>query len=555
MCFTYSLTLLHESLKVIWKSAFKLLDLAFHFLSICPEACCFIERHAESVFGWVSEPSTIGSLDNETVILIVQFLMHYFQQRSYNALQKIPPELLQLTLKSLQQVMDQFLLTNRAAVLEFYAAWRSLSLKLISSPSLPLQMAGWGQVNKMIQACADRRPPPRQYIVSDAGSLVVNGIYHFTGPLNAVGGASLNLTYTRRVPKDAPGVGGRTLTLFCRNTEYTDSDDDSDDDDDEEDDEEEDVKWWFISETHAKNRSTRRDRHYYQHKDSNAHLFPPCNDWVQSDSGILPPPRLQPQGVAVPPGQERATLEHQLVAWAMENSIVERVLADATLHPDVLAQSVVLLQFLVDVSHRDADWSVAGLIPALCEGSQQRRAMNTEYCSGMTSHSHGVLRHPNEWKASKVKKQKLADQAGECSPFESVATEPLMGGLLHAKRKVQERKLQALGSSIEKLSNRKMTLLREYRKADDDFLKNEIKSWILSINEELARAQNDLKELLGECEKYGAGMEGASYILGDSGDRTFTKTELNSGDDKDCSIDTDSNKSSDGSRSMDEGQV
>jgi hypothetical protein len=519
-----------------------LLDHAFHFLSICPEACCFIERHAEPTFGWFSEPSTIGLLDNETVILIVQFLMHYFQQRSYNALQKIPPELLQLIPQSLQQVMDQFQMTNRAAVLEFYAAWRSLSLRLISSPSISLQMAGWGQVSKMIQVCTDVRRPPRQYVVSNAGFACVNGIYDYAGPTTD-GFFPLNakLSYARIIPADDPKFGGRKLTLSQIRSEG---------------------ERWFFS-IADKEPETDGSIDLYVNNAPDETKLPPTDGWTTAYTtrGMLPP-QLQPIGELVPPGH--ATFEHHMAAWVLKHDMVERLLRTTTMQPEMQAQVHPLMQFLFDLSALDEDFTGFGLIPALCEGSRQRRGRITQQ---------GAAPSTNASETLQAKKPSTLTNACEHvakSPRKRATMEMPMGRLKLEKVDVTEhqrhRRAQGkanLCSFIEKLSNRKLQLLREYRKADDDFLKIQIKTWILTINEQLANAEHDLNKLLEECEKYKARMDsasapdesGASNVRGHSCDTTFSNNEIKTGDGKDCSVHSDSSGGSDGSESVAEEQV
>jgi len=55
---------------------------------------------------------------------------------------------------------------------------------------------------------------------------------------------------------------------------------------------------------------------------------------------------LQPVGLMVPAEQELETPEHQLIAWVIQNKVVERVLGGKMTHPAVLLHSKVLFDFL-----------------------------------------------------------------------------------------------------------------------------------------------------------------------------------------------------------------
>jgi hypothetical protein len=263
---------------------------------------------------------------------ISKAILLYFQQLSNYELHQIPMESLFMTLQALQKIFDRLAGTHRNACMEFYAFWRSLILSMITSPSLPLKLAGWKQVNEIIDAAMEHRPPPRSFIVSDAGCAFVNGTYHFTGNVTHDGYAKLgaNASYVRIIPQDVPDVGGKTLTLF-RCTMLTNQ-----------------QKWWFVSETDEEQPGTDRDIDYYQHKSKeHEEAYPPPGGWITCrTAGMNPPPMLQPIGLMVPNGQEMETLEHQLAKWAMEHEIVKQAFEATIQNPEVIAQSTALLKFL-----------------------------------------------------------------------------------------------------------------------------------------------------------------------------------------------------------------
>jgi hypothetical protein len=439
---------------------------------------------------------------------ICQTLVQYLQQLSHDALKTTPSNLLRKTLKSLRMVVDRLVNTPRAVAMEFYTVWRSIIHTLLFSSSHPLQLVGWDEVKAMIEAGVDHRPPPRQFDVSNAGIGFVNGTYDYAGPTTSDGyfPGGANVSYVRIIPADVPEFGGRKLTLFrCVLNSG--------------------AKWWFISIADEEQPGTDRDMDYYQHNSPHETKIPPTDGWTPaSNARHTVPPRLQPIGTLVPPGQEHATLEHQIVAWVMKHAIVERLFRSTNLHPDVLSQSLVLIELLVEVSHRDADWTVAGLIPKLCELSRQHQAMISCKSGEKPCVAQEAALLANISKACEAKKAlPLSNDIERCAAAfrKRVAVEMPICGSKQAKLEVQERELHQLArdkvelrSSIETLSNRKLQLIREYRKADDEFIKGEIKSWIHRINEQMEKEQKDLQEAgmpplsLTDCATY-------AQILGD----------------------------------------
>jgi ubiquitin carboxyl-terminal hydrolase 9/24 len=321
-------------------SAFPTLDTLNHIITALHDT---LPPSSSSSQSSNTAPDPVALQKEDDAIAISGALMQYFQQLSDDALKKAPTDALSNTLKSLQKMMDRLVNTRRAATMDYYAFWRSFILTLISSPSLPLKLTGWEQVNEMIKACADHRPPPRQYLVRDAGVAFCNGTYDFCGPVLSDGYTPFgaDVSYVHVIPPDVSDVGGRKLTLF-RCTMRSQQ------------------KWWFLSEADEEQPGTDRDIDYYQHKSSpHEAAAPPPEGWIPSrTAGRAPPPRLQPLGVLVPPGQERATLEHQLATWAIEHTIVEQVLGDTTIHREVVARSTALIQFLAAMCTRDAEYGL-----------------------------------------------------------------------------------------------------------------------------------------------------------------------------------------------------
>lgn len=273
----------------------------------------------------------------DDAILVANAVMKYLGSANEESLKKIPAQTIKRLREDLAQIFDRLIETRRESTMEFYAFRRSLALKLITSQSLPLKLFGWEEVGFLIDASARQRPPPRAFMVTGAGCTFVNGMYEYIGPVTADGYArhGVEITYVRKIPDDEQPGGGKKLTLFRCTMRSA-------------------QKWWFLSEADEEQPGTDRDIDYYQHK-SKEHEegLPPPEGWFTCrNAGIDPPPRLSPQGVVVPPGQEYETLDHQLAKWAIENEIVEQVLGDTTIHREVVARSTGLIKFLAEMCER-----------------------------------------------------------------------------------------------------------------------------------------------------------------------------------------------------------
>lgn len=273
----------------------------------------------------------------DAAIEVAKATMQYVDSCNDEALKKLPSDHLSTVQHDLQRLFDRLVSTRRDSTYEFYQFWRSLILKLITSTSLPLKLFGWQQIDDLLMACADHRPPPRAFQVGSAGCSFVNGKYLFTGATTVDGYAQrgVDISYERKIPDNEPDGGGKKLTLF-RCTMRSQQ------------------KWWFLSEADEEQPGTDRDIDYYQHKSKeHEETEPPPQGWVTCrNAGIDPPPKLRPIGRMVPPGEEFNTLQHQLAKWAIENGIIELVLGDSV-HREIVARSTALIKFLASMCERD----------------------------------------------------------------------------------------------------------------------------------------------------------------------------------------------------------
>ena len=327
------------------------------------------------------------SLKNTTIAVsktVMQYINWCSKKSSKNTLRKMSMYELTILLNDLHRIFDRFIDTQRCDTYQFYAFWMSLALKLITSQSFPLKTAGWQQLELLIQACENHRPPPRTYAVCGAGCDIVNGTYNFTGIVTEDGyGVRLSnndIVYERIVPLEEykeeeqqqqqsnpnDGDGGnntnngrssnsinnrsnlgrgsreKKFTLFRCTMRRGE-------------------KWWFLSDADEELPGMDLDIDYYQHKSKEHEEWePPLSGWITccepGRQGINPPPQLEKHGLMVPPGEEQNTLEHQLVKWAIENEIIEILVLGISVHRKIVSRSVPLihiLAYMCEEHHRD----------------------------------------------------------------------------------------------------------------------------------------------------------------------------------------------------------
>ena len=210
----------------------------------------------------------------------------------------------------LRCIFDRLILIKREECYRFYCFWRDLVLRLIHSKSDDHMLFGWVELEELIGASREHRPPPKAFEVSGAGVAFVNGLYTFCGTTTADGYADKGhaISYVRRVQPDEKEGSGKIITLFrciIRSKK----------------------RRWFLSEADDEHPGTDRDIDYYQHKGSvQDDSEPPCEGWEPCCGMQPPPPRLKGAGSMVPEGQEYNSLEHQLAKWAMDNKIFEKII-------------------------------------------------------------------------------------------------------------------------------------------------------------------------------------------------------------------------------------
>ena len=129
------------------------------------------------------QPVAVKEME-DTAIDVSKATMMYVDSCSDDALKKLSADSLNTILHDLQRIFDRMVPSRRKSTYEFYAFWRGIILKLITSQSLPLKLLGWQQIDDLLEACSEHRPPPREFEASSAGCSFVNGTYIFAGRIH-----------------------------------------------------------------------------------------------------------------------------------------------------------------------------------------------------------------------------------------------------------------------------------------------------------------------------------------------------------------------------------
>ena len=109
-------------------------------------------------------------------LMLATTVMAFITHMADDDLKKMPVEQLSALQHDLQLIFDRLVVARRDATYNFYAFWRNLVYKLLTSASLPLKLFGWESVNELIEACEKHQPPPRTFWVKEAGCAFANGL-------------------------------------------------------------------------------------------------------------------------------------------------------------------------------------------------------------------------------------------------------------------------------------------------------------------------------------------------------------------------------------------
>ena len=113
--------------------------------------------------------------------LVGRAVMKYISSMSDETNCMLPSEMLNKVRSALQRLFDCLASIKREEYYHFYSFWCDLVLLLIKSRSHILTLFGLEELEQLIGALREHRPPPKAFDVSCAGVAFVNGRYSFSG--------------------------------------------------------------------------------------------------------------------------------------------------------------------------------------------------------------------------------------------------------------------------------------------------------------------------------------------------------------------------------------
>ncbi|GLD98477.1 hypothetical protein PINS_up007174 [Pythium insidiosum] len=236
----------------------------------------------------------------------------------------------------------RFIEAGGAGPASINALWLEMTLRYVESSSLPLRLFGLEQVSQIVNSARAARPFPSRYLVRNAGTQSVNGVYVLKPDAN-------NATYVLRRDET-----GQVFTLFCCTMKSG-------------------LKWWFISEADKMQPGSDQDIDYYQHQSQFEEFVPPTQNWVPIGRGEAPAPELIPEPVKEDVGEmDPARLDVVLSKWVQSKQIIEAIFGDR-IHREGVSRSVTLVKFLAEAnmlttSSIDVIWnSCLQKDPTLCD--------------------------------------------------------------------------------------------------------------------------------------------------------------------------------------------
>ncbi|TMW63070.1 hypothetical protein Poli38472_005688 [Pythium oligandrum] len=195
--------------------------------------------------------------------------------------------------------------------------WLELTHREMESTSLPLRLFGLEQISQIVNCARASRAVPPRYLVRNAGTKNVNGIYTLKPD-------AANATYVFH--RDDTN---QDFTLFCCTMKSG-------------------LKWWFISEADKMQPGSDQDIDYYQHQSQFEEYLPPTHNWMAIGRGEAPAPELIPEIVHDDSGEDDETRsDNILTKWVREKHILDAIFGDK-IHREVVSRSLVLIKFLAE---------------------------------------------------------------------------------------------------------------------------------------------------------------------------------------------------------------
>lgn len=247
-------------------------------------------------------------------------IMTYFTKVSDSVLKKESSDAVGAVLAIIRRLVD----SGAVSAVAINKLWLELTQRYVESTSLPLRLFGLEQINLIVSCARASRAFPPRYLVRNAGTAIVNGVYVLKPESTAA-----TYVYQREGSE-------QVFTLFCCTMKSG-------------------SKWWFISEADKMQPGSDQDIDYYQHQSQYEEYLPPTHNWVPTGKGVAPAPELIPESVQENGEEDQTRMDYILCAWVANKKVVEEVFGDR-IHREIVSRSALLVKFLAETNKLSAHY-------------------------------------------------------------------------------------------------------------------------------------------------------------------------------------------------------
>lgn len=247
-------------------------------------------------------------------------VMTYFTKVPDAVLKKESSDAVGAVLAIIRRLVD----AGAVSAMAINQLWLELTQRYVESTSLPLRLFGLEQINLIVSCARASRAFPPRYIVRNAGTAMLNGVYVLKPEATTA-----TYVYQREGTE-------QVFTLFCCTMKSG-------------------SKWWFISEADKMQPGSDQDIDYYQHQSQYEEYLPPTHNWVPTGKGVAPAPELIPESVQENGDEDETRLDYILSAWVAQKRVVEEIFGDR-IHREVVSRSALLVKFLAETNKLSAHY-------------------------------------------------------------------------------------------------------------------------------------------------------------------------------------------------------
>ena len=209
-------------------------------------------------------------------------------------------------------------------VKDFQTFWLEHTAKMMNCSSILLKLFAWEQMHDITREAARTRPTPSKYIVSNAGTDEVNGVYIKVPVEKNDNGSNKPPKYR----KESATPKGKVFTIIRCNMRSQ-------------------AKWWFLSIVDEVSPGGTNDIDYYQHKSTiDQHAEPPELNWEVMPKAILgkaPAPTLTRMERTKDPD----CFNEIVLQWISQQNLIEKVFGQG-IHREIVSRSKSLVLLLVE---------------------------------------------------------------------------------------------------------------------------------------------------------------------------------------------------------------